>query len=422
MQENKVFRQAALDRLASPEQLHTLMQVTDAKGWLALLGCGLMLAAAVTWGIFGHVPTKVAASGILIHSGGLAEIVAVGEGQVTALEVEVGDYVEKGQVIAEIAQPELSEQLKGLRARLAALKQYLQRAKQASGQDVGLRLQASARQRKSLEDAVSAAQNHTQELEARVEAQTKLLAEGLITKETLEGTRQAVISARLSVQSMQADMQRLMVDNFSAQRANEVAVMSETMQVQETERQIKQLEERFAQNSHVISTHAGRVVEVRVDAGRRARSGSADRQSGAHAASEVASRRCFTSIRDKESCCVRAWKWSSRRRSRARSGTACCSASVRIVERFPSTRHGMMRALAQRAAGRVVPRTRPPARRSPCAPRLVRDKKTPSGYRWSSRHAARPDAHERHALRRRTSRLARSVRSRSCFPALDLGG
>src|SRR5262249_40923772 len=116
MKGSRVFRQAVLDRLASPEQLHTLMQVTDAKGWVALLGCFLLLAAAAVWGIFGRIPTKVEASGILLFSGGLADVVALGSGQISALEVEVGDAVSKGQVIAEVAQPELAEQIRALKA------------------------------------------------------------------------------------------------------------------------------------------------------------------------------------------------------------------------------------------------------------------------------------------------------------------
>src|SRR5258706_15363310 len=96
-QGNKVFRQAVLDRLASPEQLHTLMQVTDAKGWLALLGCFVLLAAAGVWGVLGRIPTKVEASGILLFSGGLADIVAPGSGHISPPEVQVGDSGRKGQ-------------------------------------------------------------------------------------------------------------------------------------------------------------------------------------------------------------------------------------------------------------------------------------------------------------------------------------
>src|SRR5688572_9518584 len=87
---NKIFRQAVLDRLSSPEQLHLLMRVTDAKGWLALFACFLLLGAAVAWGVLGRVPTKVSARGILIPTGGLADVVAVGDGQLTSLEVQAG--------------------------------------------------------------------------------------------------------------------------------------------------------------------------------------------------------------------------------------------------------------------------------------------------------------------------------------------
>ena len=44
--DNKIFRQALIDRLASPEQLDSLMQVTDPLGWLALLGCAGLLVTA----------------------------------------------------------------------------------------------------------------------------------------------------------------------------------------------------------------------------------------------------------------------------------------------------------------------------------------------------------------------------------------
>src|SRR5215213_4649350 len=93
---DKLFRKAALDRLSSPEQLHTLMRVTNAKGWLALVGCALVIATGITWGVLGRVQTKVGASGILLGGGGLSEILADGDGELTAIEVKAGDLVKKG--------------------------------------------------------------------------------------------------------------------------------------------------------------------------------------------------------------------------------------------------------------------------------------------------------------------------------------
>jgi HlyD family secretion protein len=192
MEKNKVFRQAVLDRLASPEQLHTLMQVTDAKGWLALVGLWLLLATAVVWGIFGRVPSKVEASGILIHSGGLADVVAVGAGQVSVLKVEVGDYVKKGQLIAQVAQPELTEQIASLEARLFELRAHHEKTKLAGTRDVSLRQQAQAEERKNLQAAIRANEARANDLRERLEAQTRLYEKGLVTNEAIQATRDAL--------------------------------------------------------------------------------------------------------------------------------------------------------------------------------------------------------------------------------------
>jgi multidrug resistance efflux pump len=116
-----IYRKAALERLKSPEQLDTLMRVTDAKGWLALLGCSVIIAAALVWGALGTIQTKVSASGILLSGRGLTEVTAQGDGQIVSLEVEAGAEIKKGQIIARIDQPELKAQIDNTEARLDRL-------------------------------------------------------------------------------------------------------------------------------------------------------------------------------------------------------------------------------------------------------------------------------------------------------------
>lgn len=116
-----IYRKAALERLKSPEQLDSLMRVTDAKGWLALVGCAVIIGATLVWGVLGTLQTKVTASGILLSGTGLTELSAQGEGQITWLEVEAGAEVKKGQVIARIDQPALKEQISNVQTRLDGL-------------------------------------------------------------------------------------------------------------------------------------------------------------------------------------------------------------------------------------------------------------------------------------------------------------
>ena len=54
-----IFRKVALDRLSSPEQLDALMRVITPQAWLAFAPLAILIAAAIAWGWFGSVTTKV---------------------------------------------------------------------------------------------------------------------------------------------------------------------------------------------------------------------------------------------------------------------------------------------------------------------------------------------------------------------------
>src|SRR4051812_14209280 len=118
-----VFRKVSLDRLSSPEQLDQLMQVTDARGWILLASFGIVIAVATAWGFLGSIPHQVPGTGMLVKSGGIFEVVALSGGRITDVAVRAGDVVTEGQVVARMAQPELSEQVLEAKAVLSAMKQ-----------------------------------------------------------------------------------------------------------------------------------------------------------------------------------------------------------------------------------------------------------------------------------------------------------
>ena len=97
-----IFRQAALDRLASPEQLDQLMPVTSLRGWLALLALLALAAAVLAWSLLDRVPVQVSGRGILIHGGQVLPMAAPAAGVVEALLIRAGDEVQAGQVIARL--------------------------------------------------------------------------------------------------------------------------------------------------------------------------------------------------------------------------------------------------------------------------------------------------------------------------------
>jgi multidrug efflux pump subunit AcrA (membrane-fusion protein) len=101
-----IFRQVALERLSSPEQLDQLMPVTRPRGWLALLALVGLIVTVLAWSFSDTIPTQVLGRGILIRGGQLAPVVAPSAGQVTEILAHPGDTVAQGQTLALIASAE----------------------------------------------------------------------------------------------------------------------------------------------------------------------------------------------------------------------------------------------------------------------------------------------------------------------------
>ena len=102
-----IFRQVALERLSSPEQLDQLMHITTPRGWLALLALVGLIVTVVAWSFNDTIPTQVLGRGILIRGGQLARAVPTSAGQVNAVLARAGDMVQQGQPLARVA-PEAS--------------------------------------------------------------------------------------------------------------------------------------------------------------------------------------------------------------------------------------------------------------------------------------------------------------------------
>jgi multidrug efflux pump subunit AcrA (membrane-fusion protein) len=98
----RIFRQVALERLSSPEQLDQLMQVTSPRGWLALLALVALIATAAAWSLVATVPTEAAGQGILLRGGRVLSVVSSEAGQIEELLVQAGDSVAAGQVVARV--------------------------------------------------------------------------------------------------------------------------------------------------------------------------------------------------------------------------------------------------------------------------------------------------------------------------------
>ena len=190
MKNSGVFRKASLDRLASPEQLDKLLQVTRPRGWIALVALGFLVGSAVLWGFEGSIPSRVAGQGILLKSGGVLEIAAGAGGRITDVAVNVGDVVREGQVVARVAQPDVLNRIRQVRLALDNLRVEHRLVAAHSEEEAALQLAQLGQRREGIDQSIAAAEDSLRWQREKIAAQQQLVDQGRLTRQTVIDSRQ----------------------------------------------------------------------------------------------------------------------------------------------------------------------------------------------------------------------------------------
>lgn len=153
-QGNKLFREEALERLSSPEQLDRLMRVVSPQTWLPLVSMGCLVVAAGVWGVVGRIPLTVTGTGVLIRPRNVVQFQASSAGQLLNLSIKPGDRVKLGQVLATIDQSALKQELELEKAKLVELQGQKQNTERLQKQQIAQELKTLDSQQKDLEESL----------------------------------------------------------------------------------------------------------------------------------------------------------------------------------------------------------------------------------------------------------------------------
>ncbi|GGX88098.1 HlyD family efflux transporter periplasmic adaptor subunit [Streptomyces minutiscleroticus] len=96
------FRQQALAKLQSPEELDLPVRLARPQGWLVLAVTVAVTAAAAVWAVTGSVASTVSAPAVLTHAQGSYVLQSPVSGQVTAVLAEQGERLPAGAPVIEV--------------------------------------------------------------------------------------------------------------------------------------------------------------------------------------------------------------------------------------------------------------------------------------------------------------------------------
>ena len=272
---SRLFRKVALARLSSPEQLDTLVRVVSVKAWLALMPFLALLLLAAGWSWCGTVPTKVVGKAILFQRGGLRSVTTDSSGRISTLKVSLGDTVTVGQVVAIVAQPELETQVRSLNGRLEELQR--QEAEQKRQTSLGKALSQSllGHQSEALKRQLDVAKERVRVAAERIKSQQTLLDQGLITRQAFLDTQNDASAVQQDVENVENSLKGNLLRGVEDDKRALQELTKTANEIGETRRMLVMAQAAMAGANQVVSSHGGRVVELKIAPGTLVTRGSA---------------------------------------------------------------------------------------------------------------------------------------------------
>ena len=322
--DKKLFRQEALERLSSPEQLDQLVEVVSPKAWLPLASLSFLVLTAATWSIFGRLPLNVKGQGVIVRPRRVVQFQAPSSGTLVAWQINPGDTIKQGEIIGIIDQVRVQQQLEQQEQKLHDLLAQTDETADIKRQQIALRREILDQKRDILEDTLrngqalspilrdkgliaieenrealelrlSQSRALLPELEDRVEKRRVLVDEGALSADSLLQTTQEYFDslgqiADLETQlrqldSKEAETQMQFLQNESQIRetrtqlqdlaTEETKLRQEELelsfnqdnQLEEVRRKIDQLELQLATEGEIISPYDGRMLEMAASPG-----------------------------------------------------------------------------------------------------------------------------------------------------------
>jgi len=259
-----IFRNVALERLASPEQLDQVLRMTTPKGWLGLLGIYMVVVTAVIWGYQGSIPTSAMGQGVIVRTGGVLNVVTRGSGLVVSLNVAAGQRIQHDQVLATVAQPELLEKTKVLREEMAEAREQQERTLRLHTGSVKLQIEALERERANSETQISELSAQAELAKEDIPVEDQLLAKGLVTKQQTITARQKLVGIQDQIEEVRAHIKQLEAQRFSLESQPQQEDLEMKLRVSTLERSLAGIEKELSMAQNVVSPYAGEVLELKV--------------------------------------------------------------------------------------------------------------------------------------------------------------
>ena len=262
-----LFRQSALERLATPEQLDRALSVTTAKMWLALVMVMAMAAAVAVWSVVGTLSTYVSANGILLsREGVVVDAVPSNAGTLTRIIPAVGDLVEADSIVAESTHRETAERYRSARAEVEEHARSLADERSRAAAADSLIEGNLARQRQRLARLERSARQSVETARKRLDDHRRLLEERVVTRVSVERSQRAFDQAQRELFDITRRRDDLESQELRRQHDRNARIAAAETRLLRAESQANELRASL-ETRRILAPVSGRVIEIKASVG-----------------------------------------------------------------------------------------------------------------------------------------------------------
>jgi HlyD family secretion protein len=262
---DRLLRKAALERLASPEQLDELVPATGIRAWVAAFGLLAVAAVVLGWGVFGSIATEVPAQGIVVAEGGrVVGALTPSAGIVVTVEVKVNDAVTRGQTVATVRQAGVALRLEQAEQVLEEKREDLETRQRALNRQLAALEANAASRRDAYSNVLRLADSRADRLRNQLRIRERLRSDNLALEERVEQARADLAQAEQDAGEARARLVEIETDLLRAQLDADKELNDLQSAISDARRLVDALQGQINETRAVLAPADGRITEVTV--------------------------------------------------------------------------------------------------------------------------------------------------------------
>ena len=276
-----MFRKKSLDKLQSPDSLDQLLILVKPRSIFVLSTLGFVFLVCFAWSIWAKIPITVNGFGILLKPRSIKAIQSSGSGVVTDVAVYVGGFVEAGQTLVRVEQPELIRNLQQQISDYESQKEFHEKIISMAKQKRNLEIDLLNQNLLDNEESIASLQNLQNKYSTQMKEQEKqlksidaLVDEGITSLSQrlsmqvgLTDSEQRMLRIEQELAGLESQKKQFKMQIRKAEQDFEVEFYTKQQSIESMASSIRLTKERLWRQSVVRTRYQGRILEIAVSVG-----------------------------------------------------------------------------------------------------------------------------------------------------------